>query len=250
MIVVNAAYFRRRVCCIFPPMDPKQRAAEAAMEFVQSGMVLGLGTGSTADQFLRALAAALKAGSLRDIRGVPTSLQSERRALELGIPLTTLIESPRPDVTIDGADEVAPNLDLIKGLGGALLREKMVAQNSARLVIIADSGKAVQKLGTHAPLPVEVTQFAREVQEHYLRSVGGTPVLRRAADGSIYITDNGNMIYDCRFPNGIDHPHDLERSLQSRAGIVGHGLFLEMASVALIADAESVRTISIADVRG
>lgn len=218
------------------------------MQFVQSGMVLGLGTGSTADQFLRALAGALKAGTLRDIRGVPTSVHSERRAQELGIPLTTLIETPRPDVTIDGADEVAPNLDLIKGLGGALLREKMVAQNSAKLVIIADASKAVQKLGTHSPLPVEVTRFAHEIQEHYLRRLGCTPVLRLGADGSVFITDNGNVIYDCRFP-GIDHPHDLEHSLQRRAGIVGHGLFLEMASVALIADADGVKALSIADLR-
>ncbi len=218
------------------------------MQFVRSGMVLGLGTGSTADQFLQALAAALKSGSLRDIRGVPTSLQSEKRALELSIPLTTLIESPHPDVTIDGADEVAPNLDLIKGLGGALLREKMVAQNSAKLVIIADSGKAVQKLGTHSPLPIEVTQFAHEIQEGYLHTLGGNPVLRRRADGKVFITDNGNVIYDCRFP-GIDRPHELQQSLQGRAGIVGHGLFLGIASVALIADAESVRAISVADIR-
>src|SRR5690348_9806358 len=131
-----------------PPMNPKQRAAEAAMKFVRSGMVVGLGTGTTADQFLQVLAAAINAGKLRDIRGVPTSRQSERRARELGIPLTTLAECPRPDVTIDGADEVDPQLNLIKGLGGALLREKIVAQNSQKLVIIADAGKAVTRLGT------------------------------------------------------------------------------------------------------
>src|SRR4051812_17650023 len=129
-------------------MNPKQRAAEAALAYVHSGMVVGLGTGSTADYFLQALGRAIAAGALVNIRGVPTSRQSERRSVELGIPLTTLVEAPRPDVTIDGADEVAPNLDLIKGLGGALVREKIVAQQSAKLVIIADESKVVMRLGT------------------------------------------------------------------------------------------------------
>lgn len=221
-------------------MNPKQRAAEAALKFVRSGMVVGLGTGSTADQFLLALAAALKAGTLRDIRGVPTSRQSESRAMELGIPLATLAQCPRPDVTIDGADEVAPNLDLIKGLGGALLREKVVAQNSRQLVIIADASKSVSKLGTHSMLPVEVVQFAHEVQEPFLRSLGAAPALRRAVSGAPFVTDNGNYIYDCRFPDGIDDPRGLEATLRSRAGIVETGLFLGVAAVALVADADRV----------
>ena len=217
-------------------MDAKQRAAEAALKYVESGMVVGLGTGSTADFFLRALAAALKSKQLSDIRGVPTSRQSERRAIELGIPLTTLAEHPRPDVTIDGADEVAPNLDLIKGLGGALLREKIVAQNSAKLVIIADANKTVHKLGSRSMLPVEVAQFAHAVQETFLRSLGAHPVLRRAMNGETFVTDNGNYIYDCRFPAGIGAPHELEHSMRSRAGVVETGLFLGIASVALIAE--------------
>jgi ribose 5-phosphate isomerase A len=219
-------------------MSPKQRAAEAAMKFVEEGMVVGLGTGSTADLFLQALAAALKAGRVRDIRGVPTSLQSERRAQHLNIPLTTLADYPRPDVTIDGADEVAPNLDLIKGLGGALLREKIVAQNSKKLVIIADASKAVARLGTKAMLPVEVVTFAHETQEAFLRSLGATPTLRRTADAP-YLTDNGNYIYDCRF-NGIADPPALDTALRRRAGVVETGLFVGMASVALIAGEERV----------
>lgn len=222
-------------------MNPKQRAAEAALKFVQDGMIVGLGTGSTADQFLQALSAALKAGTIRNIRGVPTSRQSERRAEALGIPLATLAQCPRPDVTIDGADEVAPNLDLIKGLGGALLREKIVAQNSRRLVIIADAGKAVTKLGTHSMLPVEVAPFAHEVQEPFLRSLGATPALRRGPDGAAFVTDNSNYIYDCRFPAGIDDAVELERRLRGRAGIVETGLFLGIAEVALIADELSVQ---------
>jgi ribose 5-phosphate isomerase A len=216
-------------------MSPKQRAAEAAMKFVRDGMVVGLGTGSTADLFLQALAAALKDGRVRDVRGVPTSRQSERRAQHLGIPLTTLAECPRPDVTIDGADEVAPNLDLIKGLGGALLREKMVAQDSRQLVIIADAGKAVAKLGTKAMLPVEVVQFAHEAQEAFLRSLGAVPTLRRSSD-AVYVTDNGNYIYDCRFPGGIDDAAKLDLVLRRRAGVVETGLFVGMAHVALVAD--------------
>ena len=205
------------------------------MRFVSDGMVVGLGTGSTADLFLQALAAAIKEGRVRNVRGVPTSRQSERRANHLGIPLTTLTEAPRPDVTIDGADEVAPNLDLIKGLGGALLREKMVAQDSKKLVIIADAGKAVSKLGTKAMLPVEVVQFAHETQEPFLRSLGAIPALRRSPD-AVFVTDNGNYIYDCRFPAGINEPGKLDVALRRRAGVVETGLFVGMAHVALVAD--------------
>src|SRR5262245_54602297 len=140
-------------------MEPKQRAAEAALAELQNGLIVGLGTGSTAELFLKALAAALKTGRLRDIRGVPTSKQSEKLARELGIPLIELGASVQIDVTVDGADEIAPNLDLIKGLGGALLREKIVAQNSKRMIVIADSSKLVQVLGSHAPLPVEIVRF-------------------------------------------------------------------------------------------
>jgi len=213
------------------------------MAHVQSGMVVGLGTGSTADQFLQALAAALRDGRLKDIRGVPTSRQSEHRATQLGIPLVPLgPQYPAPAVTIDGADEVGPNLDLIKGLGGALLREKIVAQNSAKLVIIADSGKSVKKLGTHSPLPVEVAAFAHETHEAYLRSLGAEPTLRRTADGSVFVTDNSNNIYDCRFPDGISDPHALETALRQRAGIVESGLFLGIAAIAIVADEISVET--------
>src|SRR5438445_2312461 len=163
------------------PMSAKQKAAEAAMKFVESGMIVGLGTGSTADFFIIALAEAIRSGRVRDIRAVPTSKQSERRAHELGIPLASLAQCPLSDVTVDGADEVAPNLDLIKGLGGALLREKVVAQNSKRLVIIADQTKVVPRLGAKSPLPVEVAQFGYETQEAFLRSLGAEPRLRIGA---------------------------------------------------------------------
>jgi len=221
-------------------MNPKQRAAEAALEFVKSGMVVGLGTGSTADFFLRALGAAIKDRHIKDVRGVPTSRQSERRGQELGIPLATLAQCPHPDVTIDGADEVDPNVDLIKGLGGALLREKIVAQNSAKLVIIADASKSVIKLGSKSMLPVEVAPFGHEIHEKFFQSLGAQPVLRRQQDNSVFITDNANYIYDCRFPQGIDNPAELERALKSRAGIVESGLFLKIATTALIAGEQQV----------
>jgi ribose 5-phosphate isomerase A len=224
-------------------MNPKQQAAEAAMQYIADGMVVGLGTGSTADYFLQALAEALRSGRLRDIHGVPTSTMSERRARELHIPLATLADYPACDVTVDGADEIDPRLDLIKGLGGAMLREKIIAQNSRSLVIIADDGKTVPRLGTRAPLPVEVTQFANEAAEAYLRTLGCEPALRRAPGGTAIVTDNGNLIYDCRFPQGIGDPVQLDRALSTRAGIVETGLFLGLATVALVADGRSVRTL-------
>ena len=219
-------------------MNPTQRAAEASLQFVRNGMVIGLGTGSTADHFLQALAAALRDGRLKDVRGIPTSRQSQRRAEELKIPLITLADG-KPDVTIDGADEIDPNLNLIKGLGGALLREKIVAQNSAQLIIIADSGKSVAKLGTKSPLPVEVAQFAHDVHADFFRGLGAAPTLRKSPDGAPYMTDNGNYIYDCRF-TAIDDPVALDAALHARAGVVETGLFVGIATVALIADENGV----------
>ena len=220
-------------------MNPKQRAAEAAMSFIKSGMVVGLGTGSTADFFHIALANAIKSGKLSGIRGIPTSKQAEEHAKKLGIPLTNLTECPTADVDVDGADEIAPKLDLIKGLGGALLREKIVAQNSKQLIIISDSSKRVDVLGSKSPLPVEVAMFEHECHIPFFKSLGATPTLRRGGDGKTFITDNGNCIYDCKFSR-IDDPRRLEAALRSRAGIVDCGLFLGMASVALVADDQKV----------
>jgi ribose 5-phosphate isomerase A len=211
------------------------------MAFVKSGTIVGLGTGSTADFFLAALGEAVRGGQVRDIKGVPTSKQSERRAVELQIPLTTLAQDPVCDVTVDGADEVAPGLDLIKGLGGALLREKVVAQNSRSLVIIADEGKVVGGLGTKSPLPVEVAQFGYETHERFLRELGAEPKLRMAGGGMVFVTDNGNFIYDCHFAQGIRDAEGIQRALKGRAGIVESGLFLGLAKVALIGTDEGVR---------
>jgi ribose 5-phosphate isomerase A len=222
-------------------MSAKQRAAEAALKYVGSGMVIGLGTGSTAEFFIIALADAIKAGRIKDVKGVPTSKQSERQAQGLGIPLATLAQCPLCDVTVDGADEVAPHLELIKGLGGALLREKIVAQNSRKLVIIADEGKVVDQLGRKSPLPVEVAQFGFETQEGFLRSLGAEPKLRIGAAGTAFVTDNGNFIYDCHFAGGIKAPREVEAAMKRRAGIVESGLFLGIAAVAIIGSEGGVR---------
>jgi ribose 5-phosphate isomerase A len=223
-------------------MDPKQRAAQAALQFIRDGMVVGLGTGSTADFFHIALADALRTAKLTRVVGVATSKRAEEHARELRIPLKALAEAPNPDVTVDGADEIAPNLDLIKGLGGALLREKIVAQASKKLVIIADAGKTVSVLGSKQPLPVEIAIFGHETHSSFLRSLGCEPSLRKAADGQPYITDNSNYIYDCRFPR-IDNPRQIEMALKSRAGIVESGLFLAMADIGLIATTDEVKQI-------
>jgi ribose 5-phosphate isomerase A len=223
---------------IFAAMNPKQRAAEAALPFLRNGMTIGLGTGSTADFFLVALGEALASGRLKNIVGVATSRQSEFRAIELGIPLTNLAKVKRLDLTVDGADEIDPNLDLIKGLGGALVREKIVAQNSGQLIIIADASKMVPTLGAKVALPVEVVPFAHETHEAFFKSLGGVPTLRRAG-GMFFNTDNGNLIYDCKFES-IPDALFLQNHLRARAGIVGTGLFLGMANTTLVADEKGV----------
>jgi ribose 5-phosphate isomerase A len=225
-------------------MNAKQRAAEAALQFIQSDTTVGLGTGSTATLFIDALAREVKAGRLRNLNCVPTSVASEVQARRLGLHVVTLADVDRIEVTIDGADEIAPNLDLIKGLGGALLREKVVAQNSARLVIISDDSKRVPRLGTKAPVPVEVTPFGHEIQVPFLKSLGCTPALRKVPGGNVYVTDNGNYIYDCRFDGGIPDPAALDEKLARRAGVVESGLFLGMAEIALVADDARVERLT------
>lgn len=225
-------------------MNPKQQAAEAAVSFVRDGMVVGLGTGSTAEYFLSALGRAVREGRVKGIVGVPTSVASEELARRSGIPLTTLVEHPVVDVTVDGADEVDPKLDLIKGLGGALLREKIVAQATRKMVVVVDAGKVVSKLGTKGPLPIEVAPFAHETHVAFLRTLGGEAVLRRRQDGSPYVTDNGNYIYHTRFA-AIEDPAGLDAALKRRAGVVESGLFVGLAQVVLVGeDGGGVRQIT------
>lgn len=223
-------------------MNLKQMAAERAVEEVRSGMIVGLGTGSTATYAVEAIGRALREGHLQDITGIPTSSQIEQIAREAGIPLRSLNDVEQIDLTIDGADEVDPQLNLIKGLGGALLHEKIVAINTRRELIIVDGSKLVKQLGTHALLPVEVELFGWRTHLPFLRELGGEPVLRLAPSGDPYLTDSNHYILDCRFP-GIPDPYVLQAALQSRCGIAGHGLFLGIASAIIVAEADGVRIL-------
>jgi ribose 5-phosphate isomerase A len=219
----------------------KQKAGWYAVEFVKSGMVVGLGHGSTAIFAVRCIAQLLQEGRLQDVLGVPCSRQVEAEAQRLGIPLTTLDEHPVVDLTIDGADEVDPDLNLIKGGGGALLREKIVAQASRREIIVVDESKLSPALGTHWPVPVEVIPFGWRAQAAYLESLGA-PTLRLDADGTPFETDQGNLILDCNF-GPIPDPSQLAGRLNERAGIVEHGLFIGLATDVIVAGAEGVRHI-------
>ena len=218
----------------------KRAAAEAAFAHVQTGMVLGLGTGSTVRPLLKLLGDALASGSLTDIVGVPTSIDTEVQARAVGIELIGLSDRPAIDLTIDGADEVTPELDLIKGAGGSLLREKMVAQASRQLIIIADASKSVDRLGVVSPVPVEVIPWELKAQVRFLESWGAEVEVRQSNDGNPLESDNGLLFLDCRFPGGIDDPVRLESAIQARAGIVESGLFLGLADEAVIASESGV----------
>jgi ribose 5-phosphate isomerase A len=217
----------------------KEAAGRAAAELVRDGDIVGLGTGSTAYFAVVALGERVKAGL--KIIGIPTSIQTADLARTLGIPLTTLDEHPEIDITIDGADEVDPKLNLIKGGGGALLREKVVASVTKRMVVVADSGKVVATLGKF-PLPVEVISFARTVVEKKIVSLGATPKLRTKPDGSPYLTDNGNQILDCSFGKIAD-PAALARELNGTPGVVEHGLFIGLAKLALVGRGDGVEEL-------
>ncbi|TKJ29975.1 MAG: ribose 5-phosphate isomerase A [Chloroflexi bacterium B3_Chlor] len=218
----------------------KQQAVRHAVEFVESRMVVGLGHGSTAILAVRRIAQLLRDGHLVDILGVPCSLQVEEEARRLGIPLTTLEEHPVVDLTIDGADEVDPKLDLIKGGGGALLREKIVAQASQREMIVVDESKLSPALGTRWALPVEVTPFGWRSQQSYIQSLGASVVLRESSDGAPFRTDQGNLILDCSF-GPISEPIRLATKLSQRAGVVEHGLFLGLATDVIVATDQAIR---------
>lgn len=210
----------------------KQAAGEAAAALVEDGMLLGLGTGSTVRYVVEALGRRVREG-LR-ITGVPTSVATATQATALGIELA---DPEHPiDLAIDGADEVERGtLRLIKGLGGALLREKIVAQLARRFVVVADSGKVVTVLGERAPLPVEVTRFGLAATTRRVGEAGGRPVLRSGKDGEAFVTDGGNLILDCAGFAPIADPFTLGRTLRAIAGVIETGLFLEIATEALIA---------------
>jgi ribose 5-phosphate isomerase A len=217
-----------------PQQRQKQRAADEAVAQVESGMVVGMGAGSTAALAAIRLAERLSRGELRDVVCVPCSSVVERQLRALG-----LRPGPQVDLTIDGADEVDAGLDLIKGAGGALLREKMVAQASQRELIVIDEGKLSPRLGTRAILPVEVFPFGWRAEEHFLHGIGAAPMLRLRG-GEPFATDEGNFILDCAVGPIADAPA-LARTLEARAGIAAHGLFLRLASEVIVGGENGVR---------
>src|SRR5262245_43776413 len=212
----------------------KQEAAVRAVEFVQSGMVVGLGGGSTAALAIRHLAELLQQGRLHDVAGIPCARSVEAQARQLGIPITTLEERAGIDLTIDGADEVDPELNLIKGGGGCLLYEKIVAQASRREIIIVDASKPSPRLGTKWALPVEVIPYGFGSQRRFLEGLGARVIVRQTRDGQPFMTDEGNLILDCNF-GPIADAYALARELDARTGIVEHGLFLGMTTDLLVA---------------
>jgi ribose 5-phosphate isomerase A len=221
----------------------KQRAAVRAVELIKSGMVVGLGAGSTAGFALKRIAELLRQGLLRDVVGIPCSRAVEAEARQLGIPLTTLEDRSFVDVTIDGADEVDPHLNMIKGGGGALLHEKIVAQASRREVIIVDASKPSPRLGTKWALPVEVVAFGQGAQRRFLEDLGARVTVRQTANGELFRTDEGHLILDAGF-GPIADPFALARELEGRTGIVGHGLFLNMATDLLVAGNKDVEHLT------
>lgn len=217
----------------------KEAAARASLRFVKDGQVVGLGTGSTAAYFIKLLGEEVKQG-LR-IRGIPTSDRSRELAMSLGIPLITLDECQEIAVTVDGADEVDPQLRLIKGGGGALLREKIVASATRQMIVVADGSKRVERLGKF-PLPVEVIKFAQVLVAKRISALGAQVSLRKNSDGSPYLTDENNHILDCSFGE-IRDPDGLACELSEMPGVVEHGLFIGLASVALLARGSEIEEL-------
>jgi ribose 5-phosphate isomerase A len=217
----------------------KKQAAERAVEHIESGMIVGLGTGSTAILVVRRIAELSAAGALIDILGIPTSEATAAEAQQLGVPLTTLDEHPAVDLTIDGADEVDPNLDVIKGGGGALLREKIVAQASEREIIVVDESKLSEVLGTKWAVPIEVIPFGLRTETEFLKELGAEVTQRRREGGELFLTDSGNNILDADF-GPITDALELAWLLEERAAVVTHGLFLGLATDVIVAGAEGL----------
>lgn len=224
------------------PQDQlKVAAAEAAAAQLNDGMIVGLGTGSTAAFAIDAIGKRVAQGL--KIIGVPTSERTTQQATGLGIPLVPVEEYEWIDVTIDGADEVElGTLNLIKGRGGALLREKIVATSTKKLIIIVDESKIVTRLGSHDPIPVEVVSFGWKTTERRLQRIGGNPILRLKSDGSIFVTDGGHYILDCKF-GPLPESIDTEQKLNNTVGVVEHGMFLGMTGMVIVGGAGGIRII-------
>ena len=220
----------------------KRLAAERAALFLEGVRVLGLGTGSTAAHFVEVVGEMVQAGDLEDMVAIPTSVATEKQAHELGITITDLESHPQVDLTVDGADEVSHDLDLIKGLGGALTREKIVASASRELIIVADDSKMVTALGEKSPLPVEVMPFGWKTVALKLQNLGAEPDLR-CKGGKPFKTDQGNYIFDCMFAAGITEPDAIGKLIDSIPGVVAQGMFLGMADRVIIASEGGARVL-------
>jgi ribose 5-phosphate isomerase A len=218
----------------------KREAAQAAVNQLEPGMIVGLGSGSTAYYAVVDLGMRLADGSLSDIIGIPTSEATATLARQQHIPLSTLDKHPAVNITIDGADEIDPHLNLIKGLGHSLLREKIVVSTTERFIVISDHRKLVDHLGMIAPIPVEVIQFAQRPVTDYLKTLGCRPILRKHENGQTRITDEGNIILDCYFEE-IENPYQLAEAIRKQPGVVEHGFFLDMASEAYVATPDGVQ---------
>jgi len=220
----------------------KRTAAEAAAKLIEDGMVVGLGSGSTAALFVDVLARRISEGRLRII-GIPTSLHTEQQARNLKIPLGTFAQHAQIDLTVDGADEVLPGpLFLIKGHGGALLREKIVASISKRMAVVADESKLVDRIGSLVPVPVEIVPFGWETTERKLRDLGANPSLRLNGNNTPYVTDGGHYIMNCAF-GPIENPQEVAQRIDHVVGVVEHGLFLGFATEAIIAARAGVQIL-------
>jgi ribose 5-phosphate isomerase A len=218
-------------------LDLKEVAAREAVRYVEDGMVVGLGSGTTATIAIKLIGEMVKAGI--SIVGIPTSKESEELARSQGIPLGELRANSAVDLTIDGADEVDPDLNLIKGLGGALVREKIVAASTNLEIIVADESKLVDRLGSKVPLPVEVVKFSHEATMHRLEQLG-CKVAQRMRHGERFVSDNGNYIVDCKFPR-IDDAQKLEAEINLIPGVVDSGLFLDLADKVIVATKDGTR---------
>jgi ribose 5-phosphate isomerase A len=223
-------------------LNLKEEAGGKALAYVESGMILGLGSGTTTGHFVDMLGEKLQTGALQDIAGVPTSEATAERARRWGIPLASLDDHARLDLVVDGADEVDPDLNLIKGLGRALLREKVVAVHATRFVVVVDESKLVSQFG-RGPLPVEILPFSAGAHVRWLNTLGCRAELWREEDGSPIVTDNGTYLVRCWFPEGIAEPVALARALAERPGIIEHGLFLGMATLVIVAGSKGIRVL-------
>lgn len=232
-------------CAVPTPQDElKKQAAIHAVRFVRPGMTVGLGTGSTAIHAVREIARRFRAGELEGIRNFATSSEIARAAEDAGLPLLSPQGPVALDVTIDGADEVDPQLNLIKGGGGALLHEKIVAQATRREIIVVDGSKLSGRLGTKHALPVEVFPFGCEEQRVFLHGLGGAPELRVGAGGEPFVTEEGNFIYDCKF-GPIRDAEELAAELDARAGVAAHGLFLGLTDDVIVAGPGGLRHLQV-----